>query len=68
MEHLAEYLADNGITQREFAESINVDPSVVSRFLKKRVRPGLDTAFAIERATGGRVKAESWAKIDEATP
>lgn len=68
MAHLAEYLTDNGLTQREFAESINLDSSVISRFLRNLARPGLDTAFAIERATGGKVKAESWAKIDEAAP
>lgn len=66
MNQLALYLSTNSISQRQFAESISLDPSVVSRFLRGEARPGLDTAFLIERATGGEVKAESWAKIDGA--
>lgn len=66
MTQLAQYLTENGISQRQFAETVNLDPSVVSRFLRNEARPGLDTAFAIERATGGRVKAESWTKSEGA--
>lgn len=60
MEKLATYLASKGISQKQFAALVNIHPSVISRFLRGEAKPSLDTAFIIERATKGRVKAASW--------
>jgi DNA-binding transcriptional regulator YdaS (Cro superfamily) len=60
MKDLATYLAETGISQKAFASSIGVDPSVVSRFVKGTAKPGMPVAFKIEDATGGAVSARSW--------
>ena len=60
MSDLATYLAETGISQKAFASSIGVDPSVVSRFVKGTAKPGMPLAFRIEDATGGAVSARSW--------
>lgn len=60
MENLATYLKSEKISQREFALSIGINHSVVSRFASGRARPSLSTALAIERATGGRVPVVAW--------
>lgn len=67
MENLASYLDTRGISQREFARLLDVDPSIVSRLVHGQMRPGLELAFRIERLTKGRIKAASWVPADEKT-
>lgn len=63
MNKLQHHLETNHIARREFAETIGVDQSVLSRFCRGLARPGLDKAVAIERATDGAVPASYW--VDE---
>ncbi len=60
MKDLGTYLKEEGASQKAFAEMIGVDPSVVSRFIARTARPGLELAVRIEDATGGAVPARSW--------
>lgn len=60
MKDLGTYLKEEGTSQRAFAEMIGADPSVVSRFIARTARPGLDLAVKIEDVTGGAVPARSW--------
>ncbi|MFQ1700797.1 helix-turn-helix domain-containing protein [Loktanella agnita] len=57
---LLDYLKDQKISQRAFARSVGVDPSIISRLAHRSMRPSLDLAVTIERQTGGRVRAASW--------
>ena len=60
MSNLSTYLKEAGVSQRSFAAEIKVDPSIVSRLCKRDMKPSLDLAFTIERATQGAVPASSW--------
>jgi DNA-binding transcriptional regulator YdaS (Cro superfamily) len=60
MKELGTYLKEVGISQKAFADQLGVDPSVVSRFIARTARPGLELAVKIEDATGGAVPARSW--------
>jgi len=60
MKNLLEYRKAFGLTQRELADDVGVDQSVISRFERGQARPRLSVAVAIERATGGEVPASSW--------
>lgn len=64
MENLAAYLVSEKISQRDFALSIGINHSVVSRFLSGKARPSLSTALTIERVTGGAVPVASWVAAD----
>ena len=65
---LAEYLREEGLSQREFASMAGVDPSIVSRLVRRQMTPRLDLAAKIERLTGGAVRAISWVDGCEASP
>ena len=60
MDSLATYLNSRGISQREFALLLSVDPSIVSRLVRGLMRPSLELAVKIERLTSGCIKAASW--------
>lgn len=60
MNKLQQHLESNNIGRNDFAELIGVDQSVLSRFCRSLARPGIDKAFAIERATDGAVPASYW--------
>lgn len=66
MEKLSSYLSSQKITQRQFAEAVGVDQSVVSRLTRLEMMPSLELAVKIQNATGGAVPATSW--IPESTP
>lgn len=57
---LGAYLAKHGIEQHEFARSSGLPAPLISMWLSGKRSPGLDSAFAIERATGGEVPATAW--------
>jgi DNA-binding XRE family transcriptional regulator len=60
MENLSHYAKETGLSQRELARRLGVDPSIVSRLLNGQMRPGLELAVRIQRLTDGRVVASSW--------
>ena len=60
MEKLKTYIADQGISAREFAARVGMSPAGLHGLMHKRNSPSLAVAFAIEDATGGAVPARSW--------
>lgn len=60
MTNLQTYITTRGISQREFARLLDVDPSIVSRLVRDEMRPSLELAAKIESLTRGRIKAVSW--------
>lgn len=57
---LGDWLEAKGLTQTAFAALIGSDQAHVSDLVRGKNRPRLDTVVAIEKATGGAVKAEDW--------
>ena len=62
---LAQYLADKGITQAEFADCVGVGQPTVSKLAAGKM-PSLRLAQRIEDATSGAVSVRSWG--DNSTP
>lgn len=60
---LSEYLEHSGISQAAFADAIKVKQATVSRLARNIMRPSLELAVCIERATGGAVVAASWVTV-----
>lgn len=60
MNTFPKYVADNGISNSQLAESLGVDHSTAWRLANGRMRPGLDLAAKIERITQGAVPIASW--------
>jgi len=61
MSDLSEYLEQHRIRQEDFALTIGVTQATVSRLARGAMRPGLDLALVIEKATAGKVSVSSWA-------
>lgn len=57
---LQSWLEANSVTAAEMARRCEYDPSNMSKLLKGTLRPTLEMAFKIERATDGAVPASSW--------
>jgi len=57
---LSEWLAETGLTQKQFAERIGVTQGAVSMMCRDKPRLSLDVAVKIERATRGAVPVEEW--------
>ncbi|MCB1343352.1 MAG: helix-turn-helix transcriptional regulator [Pseudooceanicola sp.] len=57
MHPLTRYRRDNGISQRDFAQMVGVDQSVVSRIEARSVSPSLNLAIRIQVMTSGKVTA-----------
>jgi len=55
---LRDYLHFEKMTQKKFAESIDINPLHIGAYIHGRVRLGKKTARAIERVTQGKVTAE----------
>lgn len=62
---LAEFLAETGEPQSNFAERIGATRQAVNQLLTGKSRPSLDVAIKIAEATRGRVPVEMWKKADE---
>ena len=60
MAKLSEYLEAHRLSQRKFAEMVEVDPSIVSRLVKRAMVPSLALATRIQTVTRGAVTATSW--------
>lgn len=57
---LGAYLRKHGIEQGEFARLSGLPQPMISMWLSGKRSPGLESAFAIEKATGGEVPASAW--------
>jgi transcriptional regulator with XRE-family HTH domain len=60
---LSKYLAEKDMTQAELCRLSGLPPPQVSEYVNGNRRPGLDAAFAIERATDGAVPASYWLEV-----
>lgn len=54
------YLTAEGIKDADFAPLIDRDRSMVSKLRRGIVRPSIELADVIEKATSGRVPLRSW--------
>ncbi|WP_088648248.1 helix-turn-helix domain-containing protein [Marinibacterium profundimaris] len=59
MSSLAEYLKSSGMTQKAFADAVNVSQPTVNRWLSGS-KPSWSKAAEIERLTEGKVAVASW--------
>lgn len=57
---LKTYLESRDIRQADFAARVSTTPATISRIIAGVMRPALDLAHRIERATGGEVPTETW--------
>jgi transcriptional regulator with XRE-family HTH domain len=68
MSPLSAYLLDNGESQTEFAARVAVTQATVSRLCRGAMRPSLNLALRMERATEGMVPVGSWAETGAIQP
>lgn len=61
MHILATHRRDHNLSQRDFAQLVRVDQSVISRIEKGVIRPSLDLALRIDEVTNGAVPVAVWA-------
>lgn len=52
------YLLKKGLTIKQFAESIDFEPSYIAAIARGKVKAGRKVARIIEKATEGEIKAE----------
>lgn len=57
---LKSWIETNGQSVNEFARRVEYDHSNMHKLVKGVIRPSLDLAFRIERATDGAVPAAAW--------
>jgi transcriptional regulator with XRE-family HTH domain len=57
---LAEWMEKAGVSQAALAARVGISQGQVSRLVAGRRSPGRRVALALERETGGEVKAASW--------
>lgn len=62
MNPLSEWLRRKKLRPVDFAKAHGISAPTLSRILADKSVPSLKTAFAIEDATKGRVKARAWVK------
>lgn len=69
MENLTSYLKSKGLSQKQFAESVGITQSSLSKMCAGLIMPSLDTAIRIAKETSGAVPADCWAgaKANEAS-
>lgn len=60
MKHLADFLMQTNMSQAKLADQIGVSRAYMSQLVGGTKTPSLSVAVAIERATGGRIKAADW--------
>lgn len=59
MSHLAQFLKSSGMTQKAFADAVNVSQPTVNRWLGG-AKPTWKKAAEIERVTEGKVPVSAW--------
>lgn len=57
---LKTYLEAEKVRQAEFAEQVDTTPATISRLAAGTMKPALELAHRIERATKGKVPTETW--------
>ncbi|MCW1985569.1 UNVERIFIED_ORG: transcriptional regulator with XRE-family HTH domain [Sphingomonas sp. R1F5B] len=60
MTDLKTYLEETGEKQSDFAARVQTSNATISRLCSGALRPSLEMAHRIERATAGRVPTECW--------
>ena len=63
MQTLAQYLAERGIRQADFAEKVSSTSATVSRWCSGKAFPSPDAIRRIDAATDGKVPPAVWFKI-----
>jgi len=61
---LRQYLKENGIVHKYFADKLGVKPPHLSMWISGRVKPSLKTIVMIEKETKGKVTILDWIKED----
>ncbi len=64
MSSFVSFLKCSGLSHRDFAKKVQVDPSIISRLSTGKMTPSLKLAARIERITQGQIGATSWIKDD----
>lgn len=57
---LREYLDENGIKVKFFAEKLGTSPTQISMWLRGARNPNRESMIKIEKATKGKVKPRDW--------
>ena len=66
MVHLADYMADRGLSDDDVAKGINRTRPTVSRIRRKLVRPDWQTIENIKKFTDGASTADDYQKLEVA--
>lgn len=61
-DRLRQWLEAEQVTQAELARRCEYDKGNMHRILNGKLRPTLDLAFRIERATDGAISASEWTR------
>lgn len=56
---IEEYLEKYDILRKDFAKAIGISRQALHKLISKEYKPRIKTAFAIQRVTNGKVRAES---------
>jgi transcriptional regulator with XRE-family HTH domain len=67
MVHLADYMAEKGLSDETVAEGISRSRPTVSRIRRRLVRPDWETIEKIKEFTGGASTADDYQNIEEQT-
>ena len=59
---LREFLAAAGKSQRDLARGVKRSDPVISAWVTGKNRPDIESAFALERFTGGAVPVVAWSR------
>lgn len=59
---LNEWLRQEGMVHRAFAERLGISKAMLSLMLSGKRRPGRELAVNIEAVTKGKVKVKEWAE------
>lgn len=65
MVHLADYMADKGLSDEDVAKGIKRSRPTVSRIRRRLVRPDWETIEAIKKFTNGFSTADDYMNIGE---
>ena len=58
---LSRWIDAAGRTREDVAKALRIPKPSLDRICRDERRPNLDLAFQIERVTGGKIPAKSWA-------
>lgn len=64
MVHLADYMADEGLSDDDVAKGINRSRPTVSRIRRRLVRPDWETIEEIKKFTNGKSTADDYSSLE----